>query len=139
MKNEIPRGERVKAVIKSSGFNVSFLAKKLKVHRSTIYTWFEDDNLDFDKIKEIGNAITHDFSKEFPMMASEKPWLNYDEKDQKIKELEDQVSFWSQEVYRMKKAYEALSEKYNMLLAQQNNNLLVAAEPLESWEKKKGA
>jgi hypothetical protein len=139
MKNVVPRGERVKAVIKQSGIPVSVIAKKIKKTRSTIHLWFHEDDLDFEKIKEIGDAINYDFSADFPQMKIETPWLTADNKDVKIKELQDKVDFFTDEALRLSKAYKQLEEKYNILLAQQNGNLSVAAEPLESWEKKKGA
>lgn len=140
MESTISRGSKVRDVIISKGFSLKFVGQKLKKSRGTISLWVRNEELDYKYIKMIGDVIHHDFSLEFPEMKSSKPWLSIDEKDQKIKDLEGQVSFWSKEVYRMKMAYEELTEKYNMQLAQQNgNSLLMAAEPMEGWEKKKGA
>lgn len=142
MKNETPRGERVKAVIKSLGINSQTVAKKTGIHRTTLNNYYNTDDLSYETIKRIGNAINYDFSQIFPEMVNELPWLSNDDKDARIKELEGKVAFYTDEAYRLAMAYKKLEYDYNMLknrVDQQNSTLLMAAEPMEGWEKKKGA
>lgn len=142
MKNETPRGERVKAVIKSLGISSQTVAKKVGIHRTTMNNYYNTDELSFDIIKKIGNAINYDFSQVFPEMAKEKPWLSIDDKDARIKELEGKVAFFTDETYRLTMAYKKLEYEYTILknkLEQANNGLQIAAEPNDGWEKKKGA
>ncbi|MFA6082880.1 hypothetical protein [Mucilaginibacter sp.] len=59
-------GQIVEYLIRRNGYNLSDLAKSLKVNRRTIYNWFKQPQLKCDIIFHIGRIIRHDFSVEFP-------------------------------------------------------------------------
>ncbi|QCR23107.1 hypothetical protein [Pontibacter sp. SGAir0037] len=62
------RGEIVEAVVRSSGISLSKLHKKLNISRGTLYNKFDDANLEYEFILEVGRIIHHDFTEEFPNM-----------------------------------------------------------------------
>ena len=59
-------GQIVEYLIRRNGYNLSDLAKLLKVNRRTLYNWFKQPQLKSDVIFHIGKIIRHDFSVEFP-------------------------------------------------------------------------
>ena len=59
-------GQVIERVVRRDHVRISELSRKLHVSRRTIYNWFNQESLSFEIICKIGNAITHDFSKEFP-------------------------------------------------------------------------
>ncbi len=63
------RGEIVFSVVKKMGITIDTLAKKMKTQRSTLYSQFDNANLNYRVIQRIGYAIAHDFRKEFPNMT----------------------------------------------------------------------
>lgn len=135
MKTEVSRGERLRDVIKQSGMTVSFIASKLKITRSTIHTWMNDDELDFKKIKKIGDVINYDFSKDFPEMKSEAPWLISSNTNERIIELEKQLKFWQDQFYQQSMRTIELES----LVKRAETNLMIAAEEEVKYERTKGA
>ncbi|OUJ70168.1 hypothetical protein [Hymenobacter crusticola] len=67
------RGEIVAEAVRKSGIKLSKLHNALKISRPTLYRRFEEPNLEFDFIREVGKAISHDFSIEFPELKPPKP------------------------------------------------------------------
>lgn len=59
-------GQVVEHIVRRDHMGISELSRKLHVSRRTIYNWFSQKTLSFEIICKIGNAIKHDFSKEFP-------------------------------------------------------------------------
>src|SRR5690554_5537667 len=62
------RGEIVKETIESNGMSVTKLASILKVSTQTMYNFFKNEKLPKIKIEQIGKALDHDFSAEFPKL-----------------------------------------------------------------------
>jgi hypothetical protein len=60
------RGEIVAEAVRKSGIKLSKLHSALKISRPTLYRRFEEPNLDFDFIRDVGRIISHDFVAEFP-------------------------------------------------------------------------
>lgn len=80
------RGQVVQAIIstkKSNGHKITqvWLAEKLGISRKTIENWLDKYNLDAVKIREIGRAIGHDFSNEFPELKKDLVWTLADEQN----------------------------------------------------------
>lgn len=61
----INKGAVVERIVRTR-IGISELSRLLKVSRTSIYNWFTQDNLNIDIICRIGQAISHDFSREFP-------------------------------------------------------------------------
>ena len=59
------RGEIVHEVVLKSGVKVSRLYGALGISRPTLYRRFEDPNLNFEFIRQVGEVIYHNFAEEF--------------------------------------------------------------------------
>lgn len=129
------RGARVKAVIKEQGLTLTGVAKKLHIHRVTMSNWLEEDELDYKKIKKIGELLNYDFSKDFPEMKSEAPWLISSNTNERVIELEQQVKFWQDEVYKLSMKCIKLENE----IKDRDVKLIIAAEAEAKFERKKGA
>ena len=63
------RGEIVHEVVLKSGVKVSKLYQALGISRPTLYRRFEDPNLGFEFIRQVGEVIYHNFAEEFKELA----------------------------------------------------------------------
>lgn len=59
------KGDVIERVVRKK-IGISELSRKLHVSRTAIYNWFEHGQINLDTICKIGQAIDHDFTKEFP-------------------------------------------------------------------------
>lgn len=59
------KGDVIERVVRKK-IGISELSRKLQVSRTAIYNWFESGQINLDTICKIGEAIDHDFTKEFP-------------------------------------------------------------------------
>ncbi|WP_022821882.1 hypothetical protein [Hymenobacter norwichensis] len=64
------RGEVVAEAVRKSGVKLTKLHTALGISRPTLYRRFEEANLDFDFIREVGKVISYDFSQEFPELKA---------------------------------------------------------------------
>ncbi|MEY3048835.1 MAG: hypothetical protein RL365_873 [Bacteroidota bacterium] len=62
----IHRGEIVEQAVRSSGHNLSSLAKRFGKSRKWLYDAFDNPTLSIDYIFEIGKVIHYDFSNDLP-------------------------------------------------------------------------
>ena len=67
----IHRGEIVEKVVRKSGYALTKLAEKLDISRNTLYNKFQDANLSYRFIEEVGRVLHYDFSAHFPEMPKE--------------------------------------------------------------------
>jgi hypothetical protein len=67
----IHRGEIVEKVVRKSGYALTKLAGKLEISRNTLYNKFQDANLSYRFIGEVGRVLHYDFSLDFPEMLKE--------------------------------------------------------------------
>ena len=115
------RGEVVSYVLRTkkvNGVKITqvWLGEKLGVTRKTISNWLEKPDLEIEKIREIGRAIKHDFSNEFPEYKQELVWtlaeeaLLIDTPD--IREQIDRIKLDRE---RYKDQYISLLERFNKL------------------------
>jgi len=104
------KGKIVENIIRKSGYSLTKLAEKLGISRNTLYKRFQNPNLDYGFILEVGNCIYYDFSNDFPEMK------------QSTTGLPDWNTFptnntsKSAEIWKMENKYANLLEKYNKLL-----------------------
>lgn len=128
------RGAHVRDVIILKGYSILGVANKVSKYRTTLTKWFTQEDLDYKFIKIIGDAIDYDFSEDFPEMTVNYSHKKNYAKEKSIRELEEKLKFWQDEVYRMSIANKALEQKIEELEGD-----LQLAEPKNNWEKKKGA
>ncbi|MEQ7799380.1 helix-turn-helix transcriptional regulator [Pedobacter sp. ASV1-7] len=109
-------GQVIEQIVREDHVGISDLSRKLHVSRRTIYNWFNQKTLSLDIICKIGNAIKHDFSKEFPEdfarlkynnELNEPLFMSVDFNSNET--YSDSVSYWMNK-------YINLLEKYNDLL-----------------------
>ncbi len=65
------RGQKVEKIVRRSGYPLTRLASKLGISRNTLYNRFENPNLGYRFIMEVGNVIHYDFTTDFPHMKEE--------------------------------------------------------------------
>ena len=98
--NIIHRGEILEKTLRKSGYSFTKLAGKLGISRNTLYKRFENANLSYHFIMEVGKIIYYDFTLEFPEM----------------KEGADGLASQSP-IFKIQAKYTRLLENYNELLA----------------------
>jgi lambda repressor-like predicted transcriptional regulator len=59
-------GQIIERRVRICGYSISALARLVNVNRRSVYNWFNQPMLKTDIIYQIGHAIEHDFSIEFP-------------------------------------------------------------------------
>ncbi len=59
------RGEVVKEAVLKSGVKITKLYQELGISRPTLYRRFEEPNLAFEFIEQVGTLIRHDFAQDF--------------------------------------------------------------------------
>ncbi|MHB9146883.1 MAG: helix-turn-helix domain-containing protein [Candidatus Amoebophilus sp.] len=67
----IHRGEIVEKVVRKNGYSLTKLAGKLEISRNTLYNKFQDANLSYRFIGEVGRILHYDVSLDFPEMLKE--------------------------------------------------------------------
>ncbi|MVN78267.1 hypothetical protein GO988_18205 [Hymenobacter sp. HMF4947] len=63
------RGEVVKEAVLKSGVKITKLYQELGISRPTLYRRFEEPNLSFAFIEQVGALIRHDFAQDFRELA----------------------------------------------------------------------
>jgi len=102
------RGQIVEKIIRRSGYSITRLAKKLGISRNTLYNRFENANLGYRFIMEVGNVIHYDFTIDFPEMKEEIELMG----DAPIRSLDRETA----ELWKAESKYILLLEKYTKLL-----------------------
>ena len=65
----VHRGKILKKVLKEQGVTPTWLSRKRKVDRKTVYNWFDRKDLDLDVLISIGQDIHYDFSRNIPELS----------------------------------------------------------------------
>lgn len=66
----INRGKVLEKVFKASGFSLTELSKRVAYDRTTVYRHFAKPDIEFPILIKYGKALNHDFTVEFPELAS---------------------------------------------------------------------
>lgn len=99
-------GEILEKAVRNSGIPVSTVATLLKKDRKTLYYWFEQKILEVEKLKMVGKAIKHDFSKDLPDLFKDED-----------KTADEAISREFREKHKaLQDKYYALQEKYLALV-----------------------
>jgi hypothetical protein len=67
----IHQGHIVERVVRRNHYTISYIAQVLNVNRRTVYNWFSQPVLKTAILYQLGVAIKHDFSLEFPELFHE--------------------------------------------------------------------
>jgi hypothetical protein len=59
-------GHIIERIVRRNGHSISDVARLVNVNRRSIYNWFNLSTINPVTIYQIGHAIKHDFSVEFP-------------------------------------------------------------------------
>jgi transcriptional regulator with XRE-family HTH domain len=103
------RGQIVEKIIRRSGYSITRLAKKLGISRNTLYNRFENANLGYRFIMEVGNVIHYDFTIDFPEMKEEIELMG----DNPVRSFDRETA----ELWKAEGKYILLLEKYTKLLS----------------------
>jgi transcriptional regulator with XRE-family HTH domain len=126
------RGQIIEKIIRRSGYSITRLAKKLGISRNTLYNRFENANLGYRFIMEVGNVIHYDFTIDFPEMKEEIESMG----EPPIRSLDRETA----ELWKAESKYILLLEKYTKLLgilaklANQNTLITLKKEILDFIE-----
>lgn len=103
------RGQIVEKIIRRSGYPLTRLASKLGISRNTLYNRFENPNLGYRFIMEVGNIIHYDFTTDFPNMKAELEQMH----DAPLQVIDRETI----EILQAESKYIQLLEKYVKLLS----------------------
>lgn len=119
------RGEIVRDIVRKMGINQAKLARALGVSRSSLYRYYEVRNLSLVLIRQIGTAISYDFSANIRGMAAEasvtaEPLVGYgletlDDFRTKLLQVYEQLA-------EKVRQYDELKAQYDALLAEHNTS-----------------
>lgn len=109
----IHQGEIIEKVVRRSGISITELSRRMKVHRRSIYNWFNQPRLSIYLVAQIGDVLQYDFSKDFP---------DYSFKDLPGQASPSKAGADSPEYWESK--YLDLLERYNDLLIKTQKHLL---------------
>jgi len=106
----IHRGHIVEKIVRKSGYSLTKLAEKLGISRNTLYNRFDNANLGYRFIMDVGNIIHYDFTLDFPEMKKESNLAG--DYSMSVPKREDKAA----DLWRIEGKYTHLLEKYTKLL-----------------------
>ncbi|NML65552.1 hypothetical protein HHL22_10080 [Hymenobacter sp. RP-2-7] len=111
------RGEIVKEAVLKSGVKITKLYQSLGVSRPTLYRRFEEPNLAFDFIEQVGTLIRHDFAQDFRELVPPAATVAAVAEPAPAYHL-DTLDDCKNKLLHVYGLYTELQEKYNALLAE---------------------
>lgn len=102
------KGQIVEKIVRKSGYSLTKLAKSLGISRNTLYNRFDNPNLGYRFIIDVGNIIHYDFTLDFPEIKKEHEMAG--ESDLQS------IDRGAAELLRVEGKYVRLLEKYTKLL-----------------------
>lgn len=102
------KGQIVEKAARKSGYSLTRLAKALGISRNTLYNRFDNPNLGYSFIIDVGNIIHYDFTLDFPEIKDEAKIAG----ENPIRSIDRGAA----ELLRMEGKYIRLLEKYTTLL-----------------------
>ncbi|MHB9147168.1 MAG: helix-turn-helix domain-containing protein [Candidatus Amoebophilus sp.] len=106
----IHRGHIVEKIVRKSGYSLTKLAEKLGISRNTLYNRFDNANLGYRFIMDVGNIIHYDFTLDFPEIKKESSLIS--DYSMAVPKREDRAA----DLWRIEGKYTHLLEKYTKLL-----------------------
>ncbi|MFN7095896.1 MAG: helix-turn-helix domain-containing protein [Burkholderiales bacterium] len=102
------KGQIVERAVRKSGYSLTKLAKSLGISRNTLYNRFDNPNLGYRFIIDVGNIIHYDFTLDFPEIRNEAEMLG----ESSVRSIDRGAA----ELLRVEGKYIRLLEKYTKLL-----------------------
>jgi len=102
------KGQIVEKAVRKSGYSLTRLAKSLGISRNTLYNRFDNPNLGYRFIIDVGNIIHYDFTIDFPEIKDETALVG----DSAMRSIDRGAA----ELLRVEGKYIRLLEKYTKLL-----------------------
>ncbi len=65
-------GEEIKNIVKEQGVTVSWLARELGCHRTSVYRIFDSYSIDTDTLLRLSIILKHDFFKKYSNSINDK-------------------------------------------------------------------
>jgi len=98
------KGEIIEKAVRNSGLAISKIAAKLGKSRRWMYLMFDNPNVPYEIILEIGKILHHDFSHDLKLiqMSVSEPIEHYGNKD---------VNYWREKYYTLLEEYNELLKK----------------------------
>lgn len=106
---ELNNGAIVEHAIRRQNVNISELSRRMKVNRKTLYNWFQNEKLDTEVIRKIGQVINYDFSNDLHLPLSPDAENTLTEKPSRESDSPDSIYYWMEK-------YISLLEDYKRLL-----------------------
>jgi hypothetical protein len=106
----IHRGHIVEKIVRKSGYSLTKLSENLGISRNTLYNRFDNANLGYRFIMDVGNIIHYDFTLDFPEMKKESGLIG--DYSMFVSRREDKAA----DLWRIEGKYTHLLEKYTKLL-----------------------
>lgn len=119
------RGEYLDKIVRLKGKNITKLLPNVGYDRTTYYKHIKDRDLPFRILKQYGDVIPYDFSKDFPEMLEEIPVSQFEINT--FEGMQKDRDFWRDEYGRILKE--------NKTLREENENLKVEIKSLSSKRK----
>lgn len=98
------KGEIIEKAVRNSGLAISKIAAKLGKSRRWMYLMFDNPNVPYETVLEIGKILHHDFSHDLKLiqMSVSEPIEPYGNKD---------VNYWREKYYTLLEEYNELLKK----------------------------
>ena len=107
----IHKGELIEKKIRTQGYSITYVSKKLKKSRKYVYKIFEKQHIPYELIEEIGLIIQYDFSFDIPEMLAQEAKKTNEKIDGYLL-----LQKFKTEKEELKNKYYCLLEKYYALL-----------------------
>jgi len=98
------KGEIIEKAVRNSGLAISKIAAKLGKSRRWMYLMFENPNVPYETVLEIGKILHYDFSDDLKLVniSTSEPIEPYGNKD---------VNYWREKYYTLLEEYNELLKK----------------------------
>lgn len=100
------KGEIVEKAVRQSGIPLTKLVKRLGKSRKWIYNAFENPQLSFDVIIDIGKIIHYDFSTDFKELKATQP-------NDLLNNSPQEIEYWKNKYLHLLEEYKTLLEALN--------------------------
>lgn len=117
------RGEIVHQAVRASGFKLKKVYEGLGKSRPTLDRYFDNPDLDWDTIQQIGSIIRHDFSQNFKELRAlavvAEPLPTYRAPDS-LEDCQARLLLVHEQFAEKVRQYDELKSRYDALVAERN-------------------
>lgn len=113
-------GRLIEHCVRNSALSISEIANDLNVSRSTIYHWFQKEKLASEIIRQLGNAIRHDFSVDFPELFTKEDFtlptsMESNQPTPSLSVSHEENDIWKVKYLNLLEKHKALLEFYSQI------------------------